>query len=407
MTEHARPALPDGQPASGGTPLPDRPFFGRVEAFRGLGALAVAAYHFAGGSVHGQTFLPLIPWAEVRSGQDLLQWLANVMIPGHPALLIFFVISGFVLRLALEYGPQQAGPATGQFLIARIFRVYPIVFFAVFLQALLACFLPYLIPEHSRPRSGWNLLANLLLLDASMNSGLWALQLEVCMVPIILILYFLERRNSPWVLLWIALLCTPGVYVGSSFLWAPLAVNCFAFVLGMLVPTLGRRFATRLTPRASRFWLLGCLLVLALVGPCVGRYSRWATLVEGYAGAVFVSLAAYRTDLSLLRWLDARSLRLLGRSSGSYYVLHMHFPPLGTILLAAVIPFWSTSIPLLVGLLGISLWLLAMVPVALLTYALIEAPGIALGRKVIRACGLAPARPPAPDPAELVRREAA
>jgi len=44
--------------------LPEsRPFFTRVESLRGLGALAVAGYHFSGWWVHGVALLPDYPWS--------------------------------------------------------------------------------------------------------------------------------------------------------------------------------------------------------------------------------------------------------------------------------------------------------------------------------------------------------
>ena len=59
------------------------------------------------------------------------------------------------------------------------------------------------------------LLANMLLLDASLNGTLWALQLEVLMAPIIVLFYFLERSYGTRVLVAAAVTSGPMPSPGS------------------------------------------------------------------------------------------------------------------------------------------------------------------------------------------------
>jgi peptidoglycan/LPS O-acetylase OafA/YrhL len=72
---------------------------------------------------------------------------------------------------------------------------------------------------------------------------------------------------------------------------------------------------------------------------------------------------------------------------------------LGVVAPAVVPAAWSTTAPALVGLLVIAVWLAALAPVTLATYYLIEAPGIALGRRVVRLLGLGKPSAPVPVPA--------
>jgi peptidoglycan/LPS O-acetylase OafA/YrhL len=353
-----------------------RPFFGRIESLRGLGALAVAAYHFTGCVVHGVQLLPDTPWDGADRVQNAIRWASLAFLPAHAAVMAFFVISGFVLRLSLEYGPQQPGIATARFFISRVFRAYPIVFFAFALIALTA-------PPGTL--TGRRVIASVLLIDVSWNSVLWALKLELLMAPIIVALYYLERRFGLRASIAVALATTPLAFKPSWAGWPPLSTNLFAFVLGMLIPTLGHRYVTNSSRRGAAGWLGVALLVFVLPNPCFGRYSKFSTVVEAYAAFWLVSCVAYRRDLVALRWLDAKPLRWLGLSSVSYYVLHTATYSLMMVVATALVPAtWSATAPALVGVLVISVWLVAFAPVSLATYYLIEAPGIALGRRVVR-----------------------
>ncbi len=85
----------------------------------------------------------------------------------------------------------------------------------------------------------------------------------------------------------------------------------------------------------------------------------------------------YRKDLPIARLLDTRMLRRLGLVSGSYYVLHTVVGGLLAALLAmlglalAVAPFTLVA-------------LCVTFAIATVTYSLVEAPGIELGKKVNR-----------------------
>jgi peptidoglycan/LPS O-acetylase OafA/YrhL len=356
-----------------------------VESLRGVAALAIAGYHISGAVLHGAVLFTNVPWNRIATPQDALGRFGLALLPAHAALMIFFVISGFVLRISLEHGPQRFPAATAKFVLARLFRIYPIVFFAVILAALLSQSPLHSPGQDARPLTAPLLFANLFLFDASLNSTLWALQVELLMVPVILLLYFVERKRGPYALLGVALATTALAFWSGWAVWPPLSTNVFPFVLGMVIPTLGRRFAVHWSKRAAIGWTLGVAALLFLTAPCLGLYARATAVIEAYAAAALVSLAAYRLDVSVLRWLDVKPLRLLGLSSGSYYVLHMATIPAALAIAGAIIPpAWSADFPALVGFLVIPAWLVAVAPLALCGFYLIEARGVALGRRVAR-----------------------
>jgi len=136
-------------------------------------------------------------------------------------------------------------------------------------------------------------------------------------------------------------------------------------------------------------------------------YNRFGALIDGYAAAVLLSMTAYRSDLSLLSVLDAKPLQRAGLAAGSYYLLH---PPTFYASIAIADRFvplaWSTEAPVMVGLLVSSLWLAALVPLSMAAYYLIEAPGMWLGRQMVKKLGLNAVQTPAITVTPMQRRAA-
>jgi peptidoglycan/LPS O-acetylase OafA/YrhL len=360
----------------------ERPFFGRIESLRGLGALAVAGYHFSGIRLSCAPLLPDVPVKDHGLWQAVLNWTGNFLLPGHAALMIFFVISGFVLRMSLQHGPQQWSPAVQKFFLGRAFRIFPIVIVGVVLTVLA-------LRAEAGPISGPRLIRNMLLLETTINPTYWALQVELMMMPIILGLYFLERKTGPRLLIGLALVTTVLAYCPYWAISPHLSTNLFPFILGMVIPTRGRALVMAMSRRAATWWAAGCMLVLLLTHPCLGLYSRNSAVVEAYAAVVLVSLVAYRRDIAVLAWLETKVLRWLGLSSGSYYVLHMVTRPTALVIATATVPLvWRAHFPVLVQCCVLPLWLCAIVPFTVCTYYLIEKPGIVLGRRVARMWGL-------------------
>src|SRR5450755_770607 len=106
-------------------------FYPRLEALRGVAALMVAAFHSwestwldSNGQV--KNFLS----AGLRQGftRKLDAQILRVIGNGYGAVVLFFVISGFVLSASLSRGPQRLPKCALRFLSARMFRIYPAVF---------------------------------------------------------------------------------------------------------------------------------------------------------------------------------------------------------------------------------------------------------------------------------------
>jgi peptidoglycan/LPS O-acetylase OafA/YrhL len=376
--------------------IPDRPnqrpFFTRVEALRGLGAFAVAGWHMSGWSLNGVQLFEHTTWSEVDGIQSILGRIAMVLVPGHAALMMFFVISGYVLRVSLQYGPQTWIGAARRFAIARVFRIYPAVIVGTLIAAWAAGWqIGATAHQAGGPLSFSALIANMLLLDVSINSTLWALQLEMVMVPIIVLFYFLERWYGTGPLIAAVVVATVLSFTKRWTFWPPLSHFMFAFLVGMLIPTVGATLAAKLSRVAAQRSLIAAACTLVAIGQVLGFYSQFSTVAETYAAAALICLVTYRGDLKGAALLDSPALRQAGLCSGSYYVLHMALLPFFLAAVAGIVPqSWSTTMPLPVGILVVAICLAAFVPPMLAGYHLIEAPGIALGKWVNGRIGRSP-----------------
>ena len=157
-----------------------------------------------------------------------------------------------------------------------------------------------------RPSSAVSLtlLANMLLVDASINSTLWALQLEVLTVPVILVCYFLERSYGAGPLIAAVIVATILSFTKRWTFWPPLSHHLFAFLVGMLIPTVGAALVAKLPRAAAQKALIASAFTLIATGQILGFYSQFSTIAETYAAAALICLVTYRRDLTGPAFLD-------------------------------------------------------------------------------------------------------
>jgi peptidoglycan/LPS O-acetylase OafA/YrhL len=99
--------------------------FESLDGLRGAAALAVVIHHSLNVYLHTETrnwwlFTPMLRALAARLG--------------HPSVLLFFVLSGFVLYVSFLRGHDNS---YGSFLSRRVFRLYPAMIVAVAGAALL------------------------------------------------------------------------------------------------------------------------------------------------------------------------------------------------------------------------------------------------------------------------------
>jgi peptidoglycan/LPS O-acetylase OafA/YrhL len=368
------------------TVLPERPgpHYGRVDAVRGIAALMVAGTHvLQTGYGGGRHLFETLPGGD--PSWDIATRLLRRFLFGHNLVILFFVLSGFVLALSLERGPQGLLAGARRFFGARLLRLYPAV-----LATMAAFAAVYFATGHAIPGAGpesyslAGLVRNALLLETTIDGVTWTLQVELLAAPLVFLAHRLRRQ---WGEVAVALLGVLFVLTFARY-WAVdikpqvrLFVAGFAFVFGMLVPTAGRAVASRVPGRLAGPAAAASLLLFFVARMVFGM--KWGIPVEGVASAAFLALLVYGPQLRAYRALDVGFARFYGKISYSFYLLHpmtlmviWNVPDAFGALVAAGVP---------PPILALALWAAtaaAVTPLAMASYRFVELPAMQLSRRL-------------------------
>ena len=363
-----------------------------LDSLRGIAALMVLTFHIWKIGLFAE---PSGWWVYLWRWTPL-----NWLVTGRPWVILFFVLSGFVLALALERGGAAAGWST--FALRRFCRIW-LPFAASILLSALAWAL--VRPAPIEGLSTWfndlawtepptpRLVAEHLLMTGirgqdSLNPVMWSLVYEL-RISFVFPFLWLAVRRWPVAGLVLALLahlaaaqivgcrwdpaCAP--FRGEDLADSLALTGYFAlfFVLGMLLA----RFRDTVTERLARasggtVAALSLLVAYSVILPHVPRLSPVlpADLAFGLGSALAIALAI--ASPAWTRALRLRPLLWLGRVSYSLYLTH------NIVLLGTVHLLHGTlgPIPLIVAVLAFSLL------AAELGYRLVEAPAIRLGQRL-------------------------
>jgi peptidoglycan/LPS O-acetylase OafA/YrhL len=338
----------------------------RLESLRGIAALAVAVYHS-------------ISVFKVQAG-DFGSWLhLPLRVLGNGgAVLLFFVLSGYVLTLSLRRMEGSAA-GLGAFYLRRATRLGPPLAAAAALGflALQVNATPYpaavtefyaaVIPH---PPNGTALVKNLALVEYNVIPPSWTIRVEAVWSLLLPLLVWADARLTDKLraILFLALLAAS---VSFPNVWT--VRFGYAFYLGCLL--------TRL-PIGSRPPLA---LLLAVAGAVVFFLGRFAVpdlpaatdATNTAGGALLIAAILCAPRGAPFGFMDLGPIRALGRVSYSFYLLHfsvLHLCMAGTIVtlpslgMGANLAALVTSIPLAAAL-------------AALSYRFIEEPAIRAGRR--------------------------
>ena len=350
----------------------------QLQGIRGLAALLVAVGHCLGLFATPAWFSRLKDYSN-----------------GHAAVVMFFVLSGFVLTLSL----QNKHDAPAEFYLKRLFRIYPawIVACAVSLGYLALVHFRFPIDGGSEWWSGRFLAERFhpIYIAASFAGALafllpqgWTIFVEVvASVLMPLIAWSAMRRRGLFYALMAAALIV-SLTIGARTYYG-LGSYLIDFFLGAWLATPPNAFRKAIA--AAEPWTIPSLLLavailiafrnLAPASADLGKTGYNDGLVQGVEALCCVwilGVAVYGSRP--LRWLDGRVITGLGEISYSFYLIHLPIMCLLATLVARlpVGPIWR-SLTLLAVTLPPSL------AVSVLMYRLIERPGIALGRRLAEA----------------------
>lgn len=343
-----------------------RVFYPQMESLRGIAALVVVLFHVSqsvgGVSAHLQDIVGV--WFAI------FIFTTQTIFNGSSAVILFFVLSGFVLGLNAE--PHLSVRSYAAFIVRRIFRLLPLAIVAVMFSAIMW----RLFSDQNF--SLRDILENALLLHTNIDGPLWSLRVEVILSLAFPLLFFCLTRTGPAVrltaLLTIFFATLTGYTASITDYWA-------AFALGIVVPSFGRTLIEEIGSKVSAWVLLPvfALYTLTPISRTFGWYGYQVHLIFWTAGAFYiVSWAMYGRNAVLSRALSHPFAMWLGRVSFSLYVLHY---PIVTIVkqhLAERVSHAGMVQALVTGLVALPLSLVA----AEICFWLVESPTRLIGRQV-------------------------
>lgn len=309
-----------------------------LDGLRGLAAFAVIIWHV---SLVIPAFSNVVLRGAVPRRFRLEWWLTRTPFAdlelGHEAVLVFFILSGFVLTLQVN-SAALTGPKVRQYYVRRLARLYLPVWGALFLALLLAL----LVPRNPEAQSPWlamhdapsvkEVVSGLTLLAGSttLDTPLWSLTLEVWFslaLPVLLVAARLLRVWRWWpVAVGLCIVASasalsltpllPASALGLAIQYPP--VFMIGVVLALRYDTIAalvRRLPWPLVlVTAAGFTALQSIMV---VSEPLEALLRGATLL----GLALVVLAAIEYA-PFVRMLEGRPTQWLGTRSFSLYLVH-------------------------------------------------------------------------------------
>jgi peptidoglycan/LPS O-acetylase OafA/YrhL len=362
--------------------------FYELDSLRGVAALTVVLHHFSRICPESITHV-------------LIRTPLRLLVAGHQAVILFFLLSGFVLTLPYK---KKSSLSYGSFLLKRICRIYLPYLGALALSVL--CDLSF--PAHhpydnywinftwSQPVTGRLVLQHVLFLGNynwfQLNTAFWSLVYEMrisLVFPFIAVAVL--RLRSIWLIVCAVVLsiaCYPAALLSSDVLH---------------LSSLNAAINTTRTLHYAAFFIIGSLLakhlhsinlwytrlrpvhaaLLALVALALYGFSDASSLVQRFsvpldlfdwpvaAGAVMLIILAMNSR-PFHQFLTSRTVHYLGERSYSLYLVH------GTVLFALI--------HTLMGRVRLDIlflmYLAIALPVTEIFYRLIEHPAMLLGRRL-------------------------
>jgi peptidoglycan/LPS O-acetylase OafA/YrhL len=297
----------------------DQRFLTRLESIRGIAAICVAMTH---------SFV-LFPGSELYPVQTGWQSAVHIFFPGTSALIVFFVISGYVLSLSLDRSEHTFRNIL-IFYQRRLLRIFPahIVWVLIALVLLLTLHNPVHIPAasiwfndmYSTEMSVIEVILNLALILTSLIPGEWTLTLELVVYLIYPILYLLHRKRGKIVNTLLLLFLLGLSFIGQE---VRLFYYLYAFYIGLAAPSLYKSLIDRFPGRFSTFLLWMSLALLVTLPVFSGLFKFMTTAGQVLAGGFIVFACIFmKKDSVVFRILDRPLIERLGQISYSFYIIH-------------------------------------------------------------------------------------
>jgi peptidoglycan/LPS O-acetylase OafA/YrhL len=305
---------------------------------------------------------------------------AEILINAHAAVMLFFVLSGYVLSRALS-GVAMDGESLFSFYAARLFRIYPMAWVACLAAILYVIFLHSSVPTigtsqwyaHFSQLSFIDLKAGamaFLTFKAELLPPIWSIRVEVFGSLAIPLIVLAIRRGVGIELL---------AAITAFSLWSSSTVTIYlpSFILGALA----FRFQDRLGRYLGAVPALVASTIALLFFRRISADWRFDVCYHAVVPALIESVSAATLIIGIVErtWSPLRSKAAVRLGDISYSLYLIHFIIMS--ITAKFISRWlvdgdSRAVALMAS------TLLMTLPLAVLTYEMIEKPGIIVGKKI-------------------------
>lgn len=358
-----------------------------LDSLRGIAALTVVLHHIF--LTFPQAIMPL-DLSSLPVWLDPVTYLRysplRTIVGGRPAVILFFVLSGFVL--ALPFAAGRSVPYTG-YLVKRFCRIYIPFAVSIAFAALLASLAPtgpvqglsewFNLKSWTEPVSFRFILAHLLMLGTpstmDLNNVMWSLvhEMRISLIfPLIALFLIRSRRVAlpSFFMIWlvataIIILLRPDPLTRSLL---DTAVYTLFFAIGAQMAIDKDRIMEVVSYLSRPALWSGVALAFTLFAVPPGLPG--AELLYGLASILVIAAAlgnnAFRTAL------EHDGCQWLGRISYSLYLFHL------PILLFLFRWFYGEVHPALIIVAALAI----IMPVAALVYKCVEVPSMTLGRRL-------------------------
>lgn len=279
----------------------------RLDSLRGVAAFCVAAGHCVTWRSLEPQYAKTVFDLDYGSLTAVILRLLHIVFNAEAAILVFFVLSGYVLAKSLGRIQARFLSQFPGFAIKRVYRILPAVIIS-FLPLAFFINLPV-----------WEYVLNMLLLQVSINGITWTLQIEMVGSLLVFATVFLAKK-FPYLLIPSFILLV--IMFLSDYQWIFFR-HMPAFFLGCFVGVIRQylRGHDILAPLA--------VVVLATADFLFPYGSNETVALETIAAVVLVASVGRSRVMGFLDW---RPLTFLGRISYSFYLYHL----LGAYLALAV-----------------------------------------------------------------------
>lgn len=295
-----------------------------LDGLRGLAALVVIFYHSILVNAHLlKDVLPAtvqtLPWS------DIVAKVVLAIVSGANAVLVFFVLSGFVLKLSFDKMFGSMAVVSANFVVRRLCRLFPAMFFAMaflFVLSHLCFWLGSDLPPFKAGSNTELVLQNAFLLRITVHGATWTIQAELIAIPFLLIAFALSRVGGLW--------ASFGCFVYALFAmrhpallggvkWMPQFFS--AFMAGMVAADDRLKPVFAAVPRSAPIIIVAALVSIKLLFHVNGLAVRVSNvlLCMLLVGSVYHA----STTAPFVRMLNSSAVQFFGRISYSLYLVNV------------------------------------------------------------------------------------